>query len=108
VTVHFHPPEVGAPEMPHDEDPRRRVSQTHRFQSESASDIFQRIGIDIEDVDSVRELAADLYYLRRQRVGHQARVSMTWTTVISAVASAIVGALGVILASLLHAGKGTP
>lgn len=94
--------------MPHDEDQRRRAQTHSRYPQESASDIFHRIGIDIDDVESVREVAADLYYLRRQRISHQSRVSMTWTTVISAVASAIVGAMGVILATLLQAGKGAP
>lgn len=71
----------------------------------TARDIFSKIGIDIDDVDEMREVAADLYWIRRQRRGHQDRVKMTWTSIISSLVAALVAAAGVIASNLWNKGS---
>jgi hypothetical protein len=98
----IHPPHMGHLVGAHMDEPeeRQRRSVTRRM-SEDTVDVFVKLGIDPYDIEALREMAADLYYLRRQRLSHQQRVSMNWTTFISAIASAAVGAFGVLFAEIL-------
>ena len=92
--------------MDSDQQAHKNRPPAIRHMSDDTADVFIKLGIDPYDVDSLREMAADLYYLRRLRITHQTRVTMNWSTVISAIASAIVGALGVILSQFLsHRGS---
>jgi hypothetical protein len=86
---------------------RRRGRNPIRQPTEEAREVFSKIGIDIDDVDSLRELAADLYFIRRMRQNHQTRVTMTWTSTIAAIVSAVIGGAAVIVSNLIHT-KGTP
>jgi hypothetical protein len=84
----------------------RRGSRRQWSPAEPTSrDIFSKIGIDIDDVDEMREVAADLYWIRRQRRGHQDRVKMTWTSVISSIIAAMVAAAGVVFSNLWNKGS---
>lgn len=72
----------------------------------SMEDIWAQLGVDVSDPRSVRELAEDLYFLRDQREKTQTRRNMTWMAVVGAMASAIIGALSVLLSNFFaHTGK---
>jgi len=99
-------PHYGIPEMTEESEKPKRGVVTYKSRNDAASEAFSRLGIDVDDVDDMRELSADLYFIRRMRQAHQSRINMTWTSAIAAIVSAIVGAAGVVITNLLH--KGTP
>lgn len=72
-------------------------------------DVWAQLGVDVSDPRSVRELAEDLFFLRDQRERTQARRNMTWMALMGAIASAIIGALAVLLSSFFsHVGGKLP
>lgn len=85
------------------EEPQKETPARKRGSSE---DIWERLGVDVNDPQSVRELMEDLVYLRDMRERVQARRNLTWMALMGAVASAVVGALSVLLSNFFaHTGK---
>lgn len=88
------------------EEPQKETPARKRG---SIEDIWERLGVDVNDPQSVRELMEDLVYLRDLRERVQARRNLTWTVVMGAIASAIIGALAVLLSSFFsHVGGKLP
>ena len=88
-----------------EEEHEKRAVVPQRSRYYNAKEAFSKVGIDIDDVDDMRELSADLYFIRRMRQAHQTRINMTWTSTIAAVVSALVGAAGVVITNMIHTGK---
>lgn len=64
-------------------------------------DIWAQLGVEVN-----RELLEDLIFLRDLRERTQARRNMTWMALIGAFASAVIGALSVLLSNFFaHTGK---
>lgn len=67
----------------------------------SNDDIWSQLGVEVN-----RELLEDLIFLRDLRERTQARRNMTWMALIGAFASAVIGALSVLLSNFFaHTGK---
>jgi hypothetical protein len=67
----------------------------------SNDDIWAQLGVEVN-----RELLEDLIFLRDLRERTQARRNMTWMALIGAFASAVIGALSVLLSNFFaHTGK---
>lgn len=113
MTTHDHSPpgyqERFIEDLHKDRDRRQHHENcSSAVKEEAIREAFLRLGVDINSVDDTKELAADLYFLRRTRHGQQNRVTMTWMTAISAIVSALVGAGSVVLSNILHTGKSVP
>lgn len=83
------------------DDRRTRILQRFNDTEATVREAFRQIGIDIDDVDTVRELAADLYFLRQQRTNHQSRMKTVWTAVITTIISVVAGAASVAISTLV-------